>query len=128
MLDNPRSPRVRGVAKLRKRDARSETGLFLLEGPQAVSEALQWRPELLADLFVTPTALDRHPEIATMAADAGLEVEFVSEQVIETMADTVTPQGVVAVCKQLPRLGARSSRAGGGRRRPEAHRGARGGP
>jgi TrmH family RNA methyltransferase len=102
MLDNPRSPRVRGVAKLRKRDARSETGLFLLEGPQAVSEALQWRPELLADLFVTPTALDRHPEIATMAADAGLEVEFVSEQVIETMADTVTPQGVVAVCKQFP--------------------------
>ena len=39
MLDNPRSPRVRGVAKLAKRDARSETGLFLLEGPQAVAEA-----------------------------------------------------------------------------------------
>lgn len=102
MLDNPRSPRVRGVAKLRKRDARSETGLFLLEGPQAVSEALAWRPELLVELFATPTALDRHPDIAAGAADAGIEVEFVTEQVIEVMADTVTPQGVVAVCRQFP--------------------------
>ena len=56
MIDNPRSPRVRGVAKLAKRDARSETGLFLLEGPQAVSEALTYRPELLIELFVVPTS------------------------------------------------------------------------
>lgn len=102
MLDNPRSPRVRGVAKLRKRDARSETGLFLLEGPQAVSEALAWRPELLVELFATPTALDRHPGIAEGAGEAGLEVEFVTEQVLDAMADTVTPQGVVAVCRQFP--------------------------
>lgn len=102
MLDNPRSPRVRGVAKLRKRDARSETGLFLLEGPQAVAEALAWRPELLVELFATPTALDRHPGIAEGAGEAGLEIEFVTEQVLDAMADTVTPQGVVAVCKQFP--------------------------
>ena len=44
MFDNPRSPRVRAVAKLAKRDARSETGLFLFEGPQAVAEALTFRP------------------------------------------------------------------------------------
>jgi TrmH family RNA methyltransferase len=102
MLDNPRSPRVRGVAKLRKRDARSETGLFLLEGPQAVSEALAFRPELLVELFATPTALDRHPDIAQAAGEAQLEVEFVTEQVLDAMADTVTPQGVVAVCQQFP--------------------------
>ena len=64
MLDNPRSPRVRAVAKLAKRSARSETGLFLLEGPQAVAEALTFRPELVVDLFATPTALERYPEIA----------------------------------------------------------------
>lgn len=102
MIDNPRSPRVRAVAKLAKRDARSETGLFLLEGPQAVSEALEFRPELLVDLFATPTALERHGDIAQKAAAAGLEVEFVTEHVLEAMADTVTPQGVVAVCRQFP--------------------------
>ena len=102
MIDNPRSPRVRGVAKLAKRDARSETGLFLLEGPQAVSEALAYRPELLVELFVTPTALDRYQEIGRLARENDLEVEFVTEQVLDAMADTVTPQGVIAVCRQFP--------------------------
>ncbi|MBF0671389.1 MAG: RNA methyltransferase [Salinibacterium sp.] len=102
MLDNPRSPRVRGVAKLAKRDARSETGLFLLEGPQAVAEALAFRPALLVELFATPTALERYPALADAASDAGLEVEFCTEQVIDSMANTVTPQGVIAVCRQFP--------------------------
>lgn len=102
MIDNPRSPRVRGVAKLAKRDARSETGLFLLEGPQAVSEALAYRPELLVELFVTPTALDRYQDLGRAAREADLEIEFVTEQVLEAMADTVTPQGVIAVCRQFP--------------------------
>ena len=102
MIDNPRSPRVRAVAKLAKRDARSETGLFLLEGPQAVTEALAFRPELLVELFATPTALERYADLARAADDAGLDVEFVTEAVIEAMADTVTPQGIVAVCRQFP--------------------------
>ncbi|GAA0955855.1 TrmH family RNA methyltransferase [Frigoribacterium faeni] len=102
LLDNPRSPRVRAVAKLAKGDARTETGLFLLEGPQSVSEALAFRPELLVDLFVTPTALERHPQVAEAAREADLDIEFVSEAVIAAMADTVTPQGIVAVCRQFP--------------------------
>jgi len=102
MLDNPRSPRVRAVAKLAKRAARAETGLFLLEGPQAVAEALAFRPEVMVDLFATPTALERYPDIARAAADADVEVEFVTEQVLDAMADTVTPQGFVAVARQFP--------------------------
>lgn len=102
MIDNPRSPRVRAVAKLAKRDARSQTGLFLLEGPQSVSEALTFRPELVVELFATPTALERYTELAQAAVDAGVDIEFVSEDVLAAMADTVTPQGLVAVCRQFP--------------------------
>ncbi|WP_285025619.1 RNA methyltransferase [Plantibacter sp. ME-Dv--P-122b] len=102
MLDNPRSPRVRSVAKLAKRPARQETGLFLLEGPQAVSEALQFRPDLILELYATPTALERYTDIGAAATVAGLEVEFVTEQVLESMADTVTPQGFIAVAQQFP--------------------------
>jgi TrmH family RNA methyltransferase len=102
MLDNPRSPRVRAVAKLAKRTARAETGLFLLEGPQAVAEALQFRPEVVIELFATPTALERYGDIARAASDAGLEVEYVTEHVLDAMADTVTPQGFVAVARQFP--------------------------
>lgn len=102
MIDNPRSPLVRAVAKLAKRDARSETGLFLLEGPQAVAEALRFRPELVLELYATPTALDRYADIGRAASAEGLEVEFVTEAVLDSMADTVTPQGIVAVCRQFP--------------------------
>ncbi len=102
MLDNPRSPRVRAVAKLTKRSARQETGLFLLEGPQAAREALAYRPDTLVELYATPTALERHADVRAAASEAGLEVHFTTEAVIEAMADTVTPQGIVAVARQSP--------------------------
>lgn len=102
MIDNPRSPRVRAAAKLAKKNQRAETGLFLIEGPQAVAEALQYRPDLVTEVFATPAALDRHPAIAREAVAAGLRIETVTDAVLETIADTVTPQGVVAVCRQFP--------------------------
>ncbi|AJM77418.1 TrmH family RNA methyltransferase [Rathayibacter toxicus] len=102
MLGNPRSPRARSVAKLARRPARQETGFFLLEGPQAITEALRYRPELLVESFATPTAAERHPEIAALAEDAGVMFDYVTEDVLDVMADTVTPQGFVAVCRQFP--------------------------
>ncbi|GAA4164240.1 RNA methyltransferase [Gryllotalpicola daejeonensis] len=102
MLDNPRSPRVRAVAKLAKKTARAETGAFLLEGPQAASEVLAYRPELVIELYATPTALERYGDIARAASDAGIDVEFVTEEVLNAMADTVTPQGFVGVVRQFP--------------------------
>jgi len=102
MLENPRSPRVRAVAKLAKKAARVESRLFLLEGPQAVAEALRFRADLVVELFATPSALDRYPDIADAAATAGVDLEFVTEEVLDSMADTVTPQGFVAVCHQFP--------------------------
>ncbi|MBS1905769.1 MAG: RNA methyltransferase [Actinobacteria bacterium] len=102
MLENPRSPRVRAVAKLTKRSARTETGLFLLEGPQAVREALSYRPDAIVELFATPTAWDKHADLRQAAAEADVRFEYVTEFVLSAMADTVTPQGVVAVARQTP--------------------------
>lgn len=97
LLENPRAGRVKAVAALAKKDVRAETGLFLLEGPQAVREALEYAPELLRELYVTPTAASRYG-----LDDAPVDTWFVTEQVLDAMADTVTPQGVVAVCQQFP--------------------------
>jgi rRNA methylases len=101
VLDNPRSPRVRAVAKLAKRSARAETGLFLVEGPQAVEEALAFHPETLVELFVAAPVLDRHGALVRAAEEAGIPVETVTDAVLATMADTVTPQGVLATARQL---------------------------
>jgi TrmH family RNA methyltransferase len=102
MLDNPRASRVKQVAKLSQRGARLDAGLFLLEGPQSVAEALTYRPELIVEMYATPTALDRYGDIAAAAVAAGVDVEFATEEVIDAMADTVTPQGFIAVCRQFP--------------------------
>ncbi|WP_328699826.1 RNA methyltransferase substrate-binding domain-containing protein, partial [Arthrobacter sp. 9V] len=88
LLENPRAGRVKAVAALAKKDVRAGTGLFLLEGPQAVREALEYAPELLRALYVTPTAAARYG-----LDDAPVDTWFVTEQVLDAMADTVTPQG-----------------------------------
>lgn len=102
MIDNPRSPRVRAAAKLAKRSQRAETGLFLVEGPQAVDEAVRRRPELVREIFVTPAADDRHRALLDEARAAGIRIEQVSDPVLAVIADTVTPQGMVAVCALFP--------------------------
>ncbi len=93
---------MRAVAKLTKRSARHETGLFLLEGPQAAREVLAYRADTLVELFATPTAMEKHADIRDAARDAGIEVVLTTEAVLDAMADTVTPQGIVAVARQSP--------------------------
>lgn len=101
MLDSPRAPRVREAAKLQQRTARSQTGLFLLEGPAALDEIVRWQPALLVEVFVTDAARERHGELIAAAAQHA-SITDVSERALAAIADTVHPQGVVAVAKQAP--------------------------
>jgi TrmH family RNA methyltransferase len=100
MLIDPKSALVKGVAKLSKKDARSLTGLFLLEGPQGLKEALNV-PKQIVELYATPECVQRYPELFERAQKARIELVLVSERVLEQMCDTSTPQGVLAVCQQL---------------------------
>ena len=100
MLIDPKAAKVRGVAKLTKKDARSSTGLFLLEGPQGLKEALD-RPKLILELYATEDAIERYPDLFERAENARILVQLVSEPVLKALTDTTTPQGVVAVCEQL---------------------------
>lgn len=100
MITDPKNSKVRGVAKLVKKDARQETGLFLLEGPQGLAEALD-RPKLILEVFATEEALVRHAEIFERANSLRIEIQLVSEVVLKALSDTNTPQGVIAVCQQF---------------------------
>ncbi|BCL16981.1 TrmH family RNA methyltransferase [Micromonospora sagamiensis] len=96
----PRTPRVAAARRLHRRRDRDATGRFLAEGPQAVREALT-RPGLVVELFGTPAALDRHRDLAARAATADVPVSEVTEEAIGVLAETVAPQGLVAVCRHL---------------------------
>ncbi|MFM1958475.1 MAG: hypothetical protein RI929_838 [Actinomycetota bacterium] len=100
MLDAPKSERVKGVARLQQKDARFETGLFLLEGPQGLKE-LSKQPSLAQEVFATSSALDRYEELFDDLYEAGVPIIEVSELVMDKLSDTKTPQGVVAVVSQF---------------------------
>jgi TrmH family RNA methyltransferase len=106
-LANPRAARVKAVRRLTRRAGRERARRFLAEGPQAVREAIVAHAELnrpvVHDLFVTTAAADRHAEILAQAAEAGLEPVMVSDQVLGAMTETVTPQGMLAVCAAVDR-------------------------
>jgi RNA methyltransferase, TrmH family len=97
-LTSVRSPRVKAARQLGKRALRQRARLFLAEGPQAVSEALA-SGGVVSQLFVTALAQARHRALARLAAAQGADVHVVSGEVMAELAQTVTPQGVLAVCR-----------------------------
>ena len=91
------SPRLKAARRLTKRSFRERERAFLAEGPQAVAEAFASGADL-TDLFVTAPARTRHGELVGAIADTGVPVHVVSGEVMDELAQTVTPQGVLAVC------------------------------
>lgn len=91
---------LRSARRLVRRKERATAALFLADGPQAVAEALA-RPGSVQELFITDSALGRHTPLVTAAVAAGLVPLLLSERDLSTLSETVTPQGVVAVCRTV---------------------------
>jgi RNA methyltransferase, TrmH family len=110
-----RSPRVKAARMLGRRSFRQRTHSFLAEGPQAVREALApgrpdgpGSPAVVTELLVTAAAWGRYDDLIAQACGLDVPVHAVSGEVMAELAQTVTPQGVLAVCRfvdiPLPRL------------------------
>ena len=93
-----RSPRVKAARQLGKKAFRERGRSFLAEGPQAVREALR-RPGVLTELFVTSPGAARHPALIAEAAGQGIAVHEVGGEVMAELAQTITPQGLLGVCR-----------------------------
>ena len=93
-----RSPRVKAARQLAKRAFRQRARSFLAEGPQSVGAALESGAEI-TELFVTAPAASRHGGLVAGAARRGALVHQVSGEVMAELAQTVTPQGLLAVCR-----------------------------
>src|SRR3954470_7621653 len=97
-LSSTRSPRVKAARRLAKRAFRRRESRFLAEGPQAVREALVLEG-VLVELFTTAEAESRHQDLVGRAEKSGVPVARVSAEVMAELAQTVTPQGLLAVWK-----------------------------
>ena len=91
------SARIKQARRLATRAFRRKAGRFLVEGPQAVREALEHR-ELVIEVYAEPAVAARHRDLRDLAAAAGVAWFEVDRAAIEVLSETVTSQGVVAVC------------------------------
>lgn len=96
------SGRVKTARRLARRASRGETRLFLAEGPQAVREALAL-PGCVREVFAVPGAGEAHAALRAAADAADVPWHFVDEAALASLAETVHPQGVVAVCAFVDR-------------------------
>lgn len=89
---------LRSFRRLTQRRGRDLAGEFLVEGRQAVREALS------SDGLVTAVVVADPERHADLLDGTDVTVWCGSETAMRQLSDTVTPQGIVAVCRQ-PRFG-----------------------
>ncbi|MGA4544602.1 TrmH family RNA methyltransferase [Uniformispora flossi] len=97
-LTSTRSPRVAAARRLAKRAHRASERRFLAEGPQAVREAAAL-PGTLVELYATAETAERYPDIVDLARAQNVPVLSASTDVIAAISQTVTPQGIVGLCR-----------------------------
>ena len=89
-----RSARVVAARKLTRRAGRDAAGLFLAEGRQAVAEALA-DPAGVREVLATEAAAAAHRDLLGATP---VPVRLVTDKAAAALSETVTPQGLVAVC------------------------------
>lgn len=86
---------LRSVRRLTQRRGREIAGKFLVEGRQAVREALA------AGGLVSEVIVDDPAKHRDLLAGFDGQIWTATQQAMRQLSDTVTPQGIIAVCDQL---------------------------
>ncbi|MFT9848936.1 TrmH family RNA methyltransferase [Aneurinibacillus sp. REN35] len=92
------NPRVKGWAKLHARKERERTGCFLLEGTHLVEEACRANVPLETALVEEGVEVPRWLE-EYVTAQPETSLVYVNRPVLEKVAETKTPQNIIAVAK-----------------------------
>jgi TrmH family RNA methyltransferase len=91
---------LRSARRLSRRKERDATGEFLAEGRRAAAEALG-RPGTVRELLVADDAIERHGDLLSRGATSGVPIFSCTTLQLAQLAQTVTPQGILAVCRQI---------------------------
>lgn len=95
-IESPKNARVKQWKKLLTKKGRDETGWFWLEGFHLVEEAVKSNAPLVELIVDEQTAVPPGWNISDVP------VAIVTEAVMKAVSSTETPQGIAAVCRQLP--------------------------
>ncbi|WP_216694257.1 TrmH family RNA methyltransferase [Dietzia psychralcaliphila] len=96
-----RTPRVVSASKLHRAAARRKAGRFLAEGANSVGAALA--SGAAVEVFCGQDSLERFAALVTTASAAGVTVSVVTDRAVRSLSDTVSPTGIVALCRSVVR-------------------------
>jgi RNA methyltransferase, TrmH family len=98
VITSARNPAVTAARRLARGHgrARARSGRFLLEGPQVLAAALAAGVSPLT-VLATAEAAAGHEALLAAARAAGAEIRVVAAPLLADLAQTVSPQGLVAV-------------------------------
>lgn len=88
--------RVKDARKLSRRSVRADRRLFLADGPKALEGALEVEG-CVVEVFATAAATQQYAALRESAP----AWTIVEERALASLSDSVTPAGVVAVCRFL---------------------------
>ena len=93
--------RVAQLRSLSRRDARRREGIYLIEGARLVREALASQAAISEVLLTAEAAASPlGVEIAGLAGDLGVDLTDISDKDCRRIADTKSPQGIVALVRR----------------------------
>ncbi|WP_261133191.1 RNA methyltransferase [Bacillus sp. Marseille-Q3570] len=90
-ITSPKNGRVKEWKKLKRKKGRDKAGAFIIEGPHLVEEALLHNAE------VTDLIVEESFRIPSDWHTGNVTTWIVAPSVIEELADTESPQGIVAI-------------------------------
>jgi TrmH family RNA methyltransferase len=100
MLTSVQNPLIKQLRKLHRAKDRREQGVFLLEGTHLLEEACAVDLPLSV-ICCTPDWQAQHPQLWETALERAARSELVSEEVLQAIATTVNPDGVVATAQRV---------------------------
>ena len=104
-LNSPHIARVKAIISSRGVKERKKAGQFVAEGLQCAKEGLSssvnksgFQGPLIEVLYLTPNGRTKLEQVQGIPLSSSLNVIDVSEDVMKEMSETITPQGVLAIC------------------------------
>lgn len=95
IISSTKNPLIKQIRKLHRPKERHEQNLFLLEGTNLLESACRYN-YFLTTVCCTNAWRERYPQLWEQAIQKAQRLELVTPEVLDTIATTVNPDGVVA--------------------------------
>jgi TrmH family RNA methyltransferase len=106
MITSIHNERVKRARSLREGRERKRRGLLLIEGSRFILEAVEAGARLSECFYSEAATAAEDRRLIALLEQLGVELVPVSHQVLITLADTQTPQGIIAVAYAPNQAGA----------------------